>query len=129
MPNCSSSGAAVVYTVFLAKPAATAACVVFDDDLQSLDLVQGLRRTEGGSTGNSMSTAYDLQRVSRELEVQGRTLTVYEHTELVNEAGAVVWDAALVLLNFFCTGNSVLLLVFVKFSFSSQSPVWLCVHV
>ena len=46
-----------------------------------------------------------MQRVSRQLDVNGQTLTVYEHTELENEAGAVVWDAALVLLNYFCTGE------------------------
>lgn len=47
-----------------------------------------------------------IQRVSRTIEVNDHTLTVDEHTELENEAGAVVWDAALVLLNYFCTGKT-----------------------
>lgn len=54
-----------------------------------------------------MTDGHQLQRVSRQLDVNGQALTVYEHTELENEAGAVVWDAALVLLNYFCTGELV----------------------
>ena len=46
-----------------------------------------------------------MQATSREVDVNGQALTVYEHTELENEAGAVVWDAALVLLHYFATGE------------------------
>lgn len=47
-----------------------------------------------------------IDRVSRLVDVIGRNLVIYEHTEMDNEAGAVVWDAALVLLNYFCQGTS-----------------------
>ena len=46
-----------------------------------------------------------MQATTRELDINGQALTVFEHTELENEAGAVVWDAALVLLNYFTTGE------------------------
>ena len=52
----------------------------------------------------------DIDRASRLVDVNGRELVIYEHTEMENEAGAVVWDAALVLLNFFCKGTLVALL-------------------
>ena len=51
-----------------------------------------------------MRETQQIQRVSRKIGVTGHTLIVDEHTELENEAGAVVWDAALVLLNYFCNG-------------------------
>ncbi|KAL0023507.1 hypothetical protein WJX79_004511 [Trebouxia sp. C0005] len=50
-----------------------------------------------------MRERQQVQRVSRKIDVNDHTLTVDEHTELENEAGAVVWDAALVLLKYFCT--------------------------
>lgn len=53
-----------------------------------------------------MRERQQIQRVSRKIDVNDHTLTVDEHTELENEAGAVVWDAALVLLNYFCTGKT-----------------------
>ena len=52
-----------------------------------------------------MRKEQQIQRVSRIIDVNSHTLTIEEHTELENEAGAVVWDAALVLLNYFCTGR------------------------
>ena len=54
-------------------------------------------------------TVEGIDRVSRRVDVNGRELIIYEHTEMENEAGAVVWDAALVLLNFFCKGTLVAL--------------------
>ena len=51
-----------------------------------------------------------IDRVSRLVDVNGRNLVIYEHTEMDNEAGAVVWDAGLVLLNYFCQGTSLALL-------------------
>ncbi|KAL0023506.1 hypothetical protein WJX79_004511 [Trebouxia sp. C0005] len=53
-----------------------------------------------------MRERQQVQRVSRKIDVNDHTLTVDEHTELENEAGAVVWDAALVLLKYFCTDPS-----------------------
>ena len=53
-----------------------------------------------------MRETQQIQRVSRKIGVTGHTLIVDEHTELENEAGAVVWDAALVLLNYICTGET-----------------------
>ena len=53
-----------------------------------------------------MRERQQVQRVSRKIDVNDHTLTVDEHTELENEAGAVVWDAALVLLKYFCTGKT-----------------------
>lgn len=53
-----------------------------------------------------MTTEDCIDRVSRVLEVNGRDLVIYEHTEMENEAGAVVWDAALVLLNYLCQGTA-----------------------
>lgn len=50
-----------------------------------------------------------VERVCRHVEVNGSELKVFEHTDLDNEAGAVVWDAALVLLNYLCTGKLLLL--------------------
>lgn len=52
-----------------------------------------------------MNVEAPIDRVSRLVDVKGRDLVIYEHTELENEAGAVVWDAALVLLNYFCKGT------------------------
>lgn len=52
-----------------------------------------------------MREGQQIQRVSRRIDVNAHTLTIDEHTELENEAGAVVWDAALVLLKYFCTGR------------------------
>ena len=52
-----------------------------------------------------MRKEQQIQRVSRIIDVNSHKLTIEEHTELENEAGAVVWDAALVLLNYFCTGR------------------------
>ncbi|KAL3135932.1 hypothetical protein ABBQ32_006978 [Trebouxia sp. C0010 RCD-2024] len=49
-----------------------------------------------------MTIEANIDRVSRLVDVNGQDLVVYEHTEMENEAGAVVWDAALVLLNYFC---------------------------
>lgn len=46
-----------------------------------------------------------VERVCREVDLDSGTLKLFEHTELDNEAGAVVWDAALVLLHYFCTGK------------------------
>lgn len=56
-----------------------------------------------------MTIEANIDRVSRLVDVNGQDLVVYEHTEMENEAGAVVWDAALVLLNYFCKGNLALL--------------------
>ena len=53
-----------------------------------------------------MRERHQIQRVSRQIDVNVHTLTVEEHTELEIEAGAVVWDAALVLLNYICTGET-----------------------
>ena len=53
-----------------------------------------------------MTSERGVDRVSRLVDVNGRNLVIYEHTEMENEAGAVVWDAALVLLNYFCQGIS-----------------------
>ena len=53
-----------------------------------------------------MKERQQIQRVSRKIDVNDHTLTIDEHTELENEAGAVVWDAALVLLKCFCTGKA-----------------------
>ncbi len=53
-----------------------------------------------------MMEGQQIQRVSRKIDVNDHSLIVDEHTELENEAGAVVWDAALVLLNYFCTGKA-----------------------
>lgn len=39
--------------------------------------------------------------MSRKLEIGGRTLTISEATQLENDAGAVVWDSALVLAHYF----------------------------
>lgn len=50
------------------------------------------------------------ERACREIDISGNALKVFEHTELSNEAGAVVWDAALVLLNYFCRGKLTLCL-------------------
>ncbi|DBA98948.1 hypothetical protein WJX77_006801 [Trebouxia sp. C0004] len=55
-----------------------------------------------------MRKGQQIQRVSRQIDVNNHTLTIEEHTELENEAGAVVWDAALVLLNYFCTDPGLL---------------------
>ena len=52
-----------------------------------------------------------LERACRELDINGKALKVFEHTELSDEAGAVVWDAGLVLLNYFCRGKLTLSLV------------------
>ena len=46
-----------------------------------------------------------VERVCREVDLDSGTLKLFEHTELDNEAGAVVWDAALVLLHYFCAGK------------------------
>lgn len=53
-----------------------------------------------------MAAEHLIDRVSRELDINGRQLVIDEHTEMENEAGAVVWDAALVLLQYFCTGTA-----------------------
>ena len=46
-----------------------------------------------------------VERVCREVDLDSGTLKLFEHTELDDEAGAVVWDAALVLLHYFCAGK------------------------
>ena len=69
-----------------------------------------------------------IDRVSRLVDVNGRNLQIYEHTEMENEAGAVVWDAALVLLNYICKGTSLALLAHlagcqVSYSTHLQTPL------
>ena len=56
-----------------------------------------------------MTSQESINRVSRLVDVNGQNLVIYEHTEMEDEAGAVVWDAALVLLNYFCQGTSLVL--------------------
>lgn len=46
-----------------------------------------------------------MERTCREVVVHSSILRIFEQTDKENEAGAVVWDAALVLLNFFCKGK------------------------
>lgn len=60
----------------------------------------------GNVTDVSMADAdHDVERTCREINVNDSILRIYEHTDLDNEAGAVVWDAALVLLHYFCKGK------------------------
>ena len=58
-----------------------------------------------------MTSEECINRVSRLVDINGRNLVIYEHTEMENEAGAVVWDAALVLLNYLCQGTSLVSLL------------------